>query len=495
VLWNGSVFLPYAKSINQDIRLFGAHHNDGVNNIALIKSLQYSLPPMDPNYSGRVIKNYHYFINLILAAIQKVTQIDPFILYFGIAPTVMIIILSILVYFFVLTQAGKLPAVLAILFVNFLGNYYYLGPLLGSVNLHPSIAWMDEYSTRLVNYQLLSSYILLMVLLLFLIRRRPAVLVGLISGLLMGFKVYAWILWELGLLAFSWRNKYFFRAFLWSVLFSLPVGWLLYQPGGQATFIFKPLWIIKSMYESPDRFNLVAWELARQTYLSIRNYLGIFKLYFQGVVAFLIINFGPRLLGFFAPKNYLLKILTFLGIILPLLLAQSGSSWNVIQFSYYSVFFLSLLLAISLSRFPRLVVVLFILISLPSALYINSQYLNPPYTVSYSRGFVQALDTLARLPQGTVLSHPSYSTNAVVSALSSKPVFIAESMILTSSSIDTRPRQQFRDKFFSGMTLQPKDFLSENNISYIISPQYIDISKYMLLPIFQNSEVIIYSTQ
>ncbi|HCH59275.1 MAG TPA: hypothetical protein DEV73_01520 [Candidatus Zambryskibacteria bacterium] len=249
------------------------------------------------------------------------------------------------------------------------------------------------------------------------------------------------------------------------------------------------------MYESPDRFNLVAWELARQTYLSIRNYLGIFKLYFQGVVAFLIINFGPRLLGFFAPKNYLLKILTFLGIILPLLLAQSGSSWNVIQFSYYSVFFLSLLLAISLSRFPRLVVVLFILISLPSALYINSQYLNPPYTVSYSRGFVQALDTLARLPQGTVLSHPSYSTNAVVSALSSKPVFIAESMILTSSSIDTRPRQQFRDKFFSGMTLQPKDFLSENNISYIISPQYIDISKYMLLPIFQNSEVIIYSTQ
>lgn len=509
IIFNGSVFLPYAKPVYQGIKLYGTHYNDGVNNIALINSLQYSIPPQNPNFSGMVIKNYHYFINLILAVIQNVTHLDLFVLYFGLAPIFMIFVLSLLSYFYVRMYVGRFAGSMAILFANFLGNYYYLGYFIGSHNINSSIAWIDEYSTRITNYQLLSSYIVILLILICIKRNKSVFIIGLMSGLLLGFKVYAWILWELSLIIygsfifFIKKEKKYLPIIIWSLLFSFLVGSFLFKQNSSGfPFSFRPLWLIKSMFESSDRFAFPQWELMRQTFLENKNYFAIGKLYSWGILAFLIINFGPKIIGLiFAGKEeiQIIKIMILIGIIVPLLFSQSsGSSWNIVQFGYYSIFFLSILIAMVIPKlYPYFSPVLcsaFILISIPSAIVINDSYLHPPYVSGPSYELITALQYLHNQSYGVVLSHPDFNSNAIVSAISSKPLFLGDRMILESYGIDTTVRLRQEKDFFSGSMLDPKMFLIDNNIKYIVSPIKVDISQYELKMIYSNEYVSIYTS-
>lgn len=502
VCWTGSVYLPYARPVEQGISLFGAHFNDGVNNIALISSLKNSIPPQNPNFSGQNIVGYHYFINLVIAMAENFFGGDPFVVYFGVVPILLLVLLSAFIYLLTSRMVGRFLGAISVLFALLLSNYYYFA------GTNPSVAWVDEYSTKLVNYQYLSSLVIIVGLLILVFCTSRPIFLGLISGLLMGFKIYAWILWiaALGIVGtynfFIRKESYLIKIFLWSVFFSVPVYLLFFYGAKNTGFYWDPLWIIRSMYSSPDRLASASWELARQYYISIKNYLGLTKLYGIGAITFLLINLGPRLLGFVTNFNdnviKLMKFMAILGLCFALLLGQSGSSWNVIQFSYYSVFLLAILLALGFKNYSHqskiLVISVLLIISLPGSIYTNNVYSRPPYTGKFSVQVVEGLKFLAVQPMGVVLVHSEYASNAIVSAISGKPTFLAEEMILNSYGTNIMLRKKETSQFFEGRMLNyDSSWFRSHDIKYVVAPVSWLSPYWYLRAIFSNDSLNVYA--
>lgn len=501
------VYINYGKTEEGTIRLYGAHFNDSINNIALIKSLKLSIPPENPNFSGTKMGSYHYFINLVMAKTSQLFGIDDFTMYFKIAPLFLLSSLSFIVWRLGKKLSGSnFAGAMAVLFVMLSGNLYYLSSLFYPNSLgRPSVAWIDEFSSKLVNYQYLSSLLIMFVLFYALSIRKKLtlkteVLVAVIVALLFGFKFYAGVL----ILASLFIVKKFRKIFFLSLLPTLLILFLL-KGNGEVAFPFeiKPLWVIKTMFESSDRLNYPIWELARQTLLSTKSYLGIAKLYFVGLVVYLFINFGPRLVILFKKSEdeveSLTKTVSVLGILIPLVFIQRGSAaWNIVQFSYYSVACMGFLLALQVAKFKNLHVLVFSLVwlmTLPGVFYTSNDYANSPYTSGPLPNLVMALQYLRNQPYGAVLSHPIFTPNAIISAISSKPLFLGDSMILNSYGVDISVRLRQENDFFSGSMSKPTSFLSSNNLKYIISPADINLSEYKLKMIYTNMGVNIYINQ
>ena len=500
------VYINYGKTRDGTIRQYGAHFNDSVNNIALIKSLKSSIPPENPNVSGTKMTSYHYFINLIMAKISQLFHIDDFTMYFKIAPIFLLSSLS----FFVWILAKRLSSsnfvgAMATLFVMLSGNLYYLSGLVyPNSSGRPSVAWIDEFSSKLVNYQYLSSLLIMFVLFYILSIRKKLtlkieVLVAVIVAFLFGFKFYAGVLF----LSSMFFVKKFRRIFFLSIPFTLLV--LIFLKGERGTifpFEIKPLWAIKTMFESPDRINYPIWELARQTLLSTKSYLGIMKLYVIGILVYLFVNFGPRLIIFFKKSENeiesLIKIISVLGILIPLVFIQRVSAvWNIVQFSYYSVACMGFLLALRIDRLRDNVKVLIFslvwIIMLPGVIYTSNDYAKPPYTSEFSSQFIQAAEYLESLPQGSILIHPQYSSNAIVSAIAGKPAYLAEEMILNSYGTNIVLRKKETSDFFEGRMINyDGSWFKSHDIKYVVAPvSWLSPYRY-LRAIFSNDSLNIY---
>src|SRR3989344_3632020 len=431
------VFDQYGLRPDGSIRLFGAHYTDSINNIALIQSLKRSVPPENPNLSGTYLTNYHYFINLILAWISKYLNLDAFFVYFRLAPAILISGLTLLTYFtiFQLTTSrfrATLGTLLGMLSSNLYYTSSYLYPRLFST---PSVAWIDEFSTRLVNFQYLSSLVIILVLILLFSRGVKPWLVGLASGFLVGFKIYGWIAFTLACLTV---RKFRLTGVI-SLLVGILVGFLaLGSSLNGPPFVFNPFWFIKTMYDSPDRLNYPTWELARQTLPSTRSYVGIIKLYVTGLAVYLFINFGPRLVAFFGrsktPIDSLLRRLSFISLLIPLFFIQSGAAWESIQFSYYAVFLLPILTAVKI-RNPLALASIWIVL-LPGVIYTSSFYAHPPYTARIDKEIIEAGRFLSAQPAGAVYLDSKFTDNAIVSAISGHSAYLGDRLVLSSYGTD-----------------------------------------------------------
>jgi hypothetical protein len=488
------IYNNYGKTNEGTIRLYGAYFNDSINNIALIKGLKTSVPPENMNYSGTKMASYHYFINLIMAKASQLFNIDDFTMYFKIAP---LLLISLLAYFSwnLATKLGgsHFVGAMGTLFVLVSGNMYYF------TAGKPSVAWIDEFSSKLINYQYLSSLLIMFGLFFILslykkLTLKVEITVALITALLFGFKFYAGVLFLSSLLFVP----KFRRIFFLSIIPTLCV--LFFLKGGSETvfpFEFKPFWVIKSMFESPDRLNYPTWELARQTLLSTKSYLGISKLYLIGVVIYLLVNFGPRLISLLKKSENdvesLIKIISILGIIIPLLFVQRESAvWNIVQFSYYSVACMGFLLALQINKLkggikPMAFSILWLSL-IPGVLYTVNDYANPGYTATLSVQFLEASDFLGSSPAGSVIVHPKISSNAIVSAISGHPAYLGDSLMLNSYGINSSEREKIRDDFFADTSISLPD-----SIKYIFVPTSLKMQNVNFKNIYNNSEISIYS--
>lgn len=488
------VYNNYGKTKNGTIRLYGAHFNDSINNIALIKSLKLSIPPENMNYSGTKMVNYHYFVNLIMAKTSQLFQVDDFTMYFKIAPLFLISLLAYFVWILAKRLCGTdFVGAMATLFVMVSGNLYYF------TAGKPSVAWVDEFSSKLVNYQYLSSLLIIFILCYILsiqkkLTLKTEIIVATMTAFLFGFKFYAGVLF----LSSMFFVPKFRRIFFLSLIPTLCVLYLL-KGGGDTVFPFefKPLWVIKSMYESPDRLNYPTWELARQTLLSTKSYFGITKLYLIGGAIYLILNFGPGLISLFKKSENevetLLKKISVFGILIPLIFVQRGSAvWNIVQFSYYSVACMGFLFALQLNKLKGGIKIFIFsitwLVFIPGVLYTSHDYANPGYTATFTSQFQDAANYLALQPSGSVLIHPNYSSNAIVSAISGQPAYLGDLLMLDSYGINTTERGIVRDNFFSDTSTD-----LPNSIKYIFTQAGLKVVNENFSNIYNNSEISIYS--
>jgi hypothetical protein len=479
---------------------WGPNSHDGIFHLSFIE--KFARDPLDlshPHLAGETITNYHLVYDYVLGLVTRLTSISSLDLYFRFAPFVMAIgliyLLALLMNRLRLTQRAQIFAFI----IAFLGGSFgYLVSFVQYGNLlsGESAFWMHQSVSIFLNPPFALSIILL-VWFFYLYRSPQGRSVKLfLSLLLLGVilaqtKVYAFILLALGL----FLVKDFVLA--GSIL---ALGYLINLPFSDLSgfpFQLSPFWFVQSMFASLDRLNLPIVSQAWSSYLSQPDYLKLFILVTLASLIYLVGNLGMRVLAlphFLAtrqsPEDKLIKIIILIGLVIPFVMIQRHNPWNTIQFSYYSLFFLSLYTAKTLDRIARVrfgpyLIPALIIVSVFSSFATLRDYLTHLSSGRVSYSEMGLFDRLSTLPPATLISPvfspdrsrftPSpkplhnYTSTSYISALSGQAEYFADTVNLDITGFDYTVRlrdvtrlYQTTDRVWAGQ------FLDQNDIRYLV---------------------------
>jgi uncharacterized membrane protein len=203
-----------------------------------------------------------------------------------------------------------------------------------------------------------------------------------------------------------------------------------------------------------------------------------------------------------------------------MLFTQKGTSWNTIQFLYYSLIFGGVVagvetgkLIVKLSNFKKgLVIVVFILITIPTTFASMNNYFPVKPQSILPTSEVAALKFLSLQPEGTVLTYPFdfdkaeaalpprplylYTSTAYVSAFSGQTTFLEDQINLDIMQYPWQERRKSVEGFLSEInTSSAQIFLKKNKISYVywVGGQHAKTQDVNLglTQIFENNDVTI----
>jgi hypothetical protein len=500
--------------------IWGAHSHDALVHLALIESFSKNLFSFkNPNLLNVNLQNYHFFYDYFLAVLHVITQIPSILLFFVFVPT----LTSVLIGIFSIILLKRLNFTSAAIAVSLLTIY-----LAGSLGFIPSLLmgqsffggeslfWMTQSVTTLVNPPFAFSLVILLGFLILLdkwferLNWQRFLILSLLAGVLIQTKAYAsaLLLTSLSIVtfkAFVTRNKSLKALLILlviSVLFTLVFFLPTYHQGG-SLFVISPFWFIHSLFAAQDRLDLNRFANAWQAYLVNGNYPKLLLLHVVGLFIFFIGNLGirifsfPKLISSFKDKLVLQLIawITLIGLVLPLIVVQTGNSWNSIQFSYYSLFFLGLLtgpvVVALLSRcrnlFQLVVCIgLLLLFSIPTTIGSLQNYTSsiPSTYVPYPE--LRLLERLSH-EDGLVLvpfyqqakSRPltppkplfAFDSTSYITALSGLPTYFADDVNLSIMNYDYSQQKTDVQRFYQTTDQSfAYDFLTKNPIKYI----YVD---------------------
>ena len=291
-------------------------------------------------------------------------------------------------------------------------------------------------------------------------------------------------------------------------------GW----QNSSSLLLWQPFWFIRSLFESTDKLFFPRFAALAQT-----SGIKLLLFYTIGIPIFYLGNFAFRLVSFLKPlKKSWFSISLYLSIIIlstiPLFFIQSGTSWNTIQFLYYSIFLLNIPFTYYLSKTNIFITSFIILIQLLPLFASFPQYIGkvPPSYISNSE--IRCLEFLKNQPKSIILTYPydayikdklsapiplyAYTTTSYVSAYTKQLTYLEDEMNLSNSGYDYKTRRQNSEKFFSQKNeFQDRGFLLNNKIDYVylvgeqINKTSIDTKKLFIDSVFQNSDCQIYKVQ
>ena len=353
---------------------WGPNGHDGIWHISLSEGLARGSWTM-PVFAGETIRNYHIGFDLVLAIIHKITFIPIVNLYFQILPPIFAVLIGHLVYKFVyLWKKSRLKAWWATFFTYFGGSIGWIIMLFREGTIEgESLFWSQQSVSTLINPPFAFSLVMIFCGLTLLINGleekniNKLMLSTFLFGLLVQVKVYAGILVLAGLFTsgiyrlFQKRETSLVKVFIGALVISI----LIFSPvskGISDTLVFKPFWFLEQMMATKDRFYWPKFAEAMINYKFGNVWLKGLLSYGVAFIIFVLGNFGTRILAVlwfwkkgFVLKNYqyidvLVVTIILLGIFSPTLFIQSGTSWNTIQFMYYSLVFVGILAGISLAE-------------------------------------------------------------------------------------------------------------------------------------------------
>lgn len=345
--------------------------HDNAWHLALIKELKANFPPNHPSFNQIKLTNYHYFYDLSIAEVAKLTNAPIDHLYFRLSAP----LIALLLFSSAATLGYKLDkrrgALWMVFLTGFTGSFAYLIPFFIKGNgWHESSFWVSQTFAMLLNPQIIFSLGLTYMVATIIYRtkkltlREHLLLIMLIAPSV-GFKSYSWVvlslIYALVILRELLQTKNL-RTIGYGPLFllvSLPFLWLItgFQSG---TFVYEPLWFINSMVTAPDRLNNIIWVLQEDHYRLKGNILRVIQIKTQEIAIFYLGNLGIRsafiaLLTLAIAKKIQQKDKSFIMIIFvgflffsifPLIFIQDGVIWNSIQFWYFSLIFANILTVI-----------------------------------------------------------------------------------------------------------------------------------------------------
>ncbi len=522
---------------------WGPHGHDGVWHLALINQVLKGFPPPHPTLAGFKLTNYHYFYDLVLAIVNKLTTIPIHHLYFQIFPIFLafgIGILSFLVGYY--WKKDFWIGFWLAFFNYFAGSFGFLVTLWRTKELGgESLFWSMQSISTLINPSFALSLVILLAGILLLLRIKKwnkwkIIGLGLLFGILINIKVYAGIIALPALFVFALfkKKRQYLIIFLIALITSLATFFIINR---QATslLVLEPFWFIHTMIESQDRFYWPRLATARHAFVGNKAVFKLFLVELVGLGIFLIGNLGTRIIGLitlieknikkdFDELDAFIFIGGAVGLLMPLLFIQKGTAWNTIQFFYYFLFFANFYAAVALAKLMKLksnyklvLIGVIILLTLPTSWATFRGYLGWPPPTALSMAELEALEWLKEQKEATVLTffyNPfekerfpqtpiplyAYETTAYVSAFSGKQTFLEDEMNLRISDYDFKQRAEDELKFFiTDDEIWARGFLLNNQIGYIyltdrqrflLSEEELGIEK-----IFDNGEVRIYQVR
>ncbi len=505
---------------------WGANGHDGIWHIALAESLSKGSWGM-PMFSGSNLQNYHIGFDLLLSLVHKLTLIPVVNLYFQVLPLIFAALIGVLTYKFVFEWIGsKKSALWSTFFVYFGGSF---GWILGKGE---SAFWSTQAISTLINPPFALSLIFILLGLIFLLRRK-FILAAICFGVLIEVKAYAGIL-VLGALLVSGIYKFvkekkfdFLTIFSGSLVISLLL-YFSFNKNSASLLVWQPFWFLETLM-GPDRLSWTRFYSAMTTYRMGGIWIKGIPAYLAAFAIFWIGNMGTRIIKEVLVWKWIKNLKTvswveifiasviIAGGIIPMFFLQKGTSWNTIQFFYYSLFFSGILAGVTLERIKsKSLLVLIVLFTIPTTIdtlwhvYIPSR---PPAKLSNEE--LTALKFLSTQPSGAVLTYPFdqakaneaesspprplylYTSTAYVSAFSGHATLLEDEINLDITGYDWHMRRAEVEAWYKEKnTLKAQKFLKDNNIKYVywVKPQraLLTESQLGLKAVFENEEVTIY---
>jgi len=515
------------------IGYWGPLARDGVWHEALVGQLTKSFIPQNPGLAGFPLTNYHYFYDLLIAIIHKFGIPSNFLIY-RFLPVILSVALGIGTY--KLAQVlfkDKLVSYLAVFFAFFASSFGWIASLIKHEQIGgESTFWANQPVSMNLNPPYAISLVIIIFCILLIdsyIKKGgflKAVAIIVLSGTLIGFKVYAGVILLGGLFVLTAKrliidkDKKLIPVFIFSSLITLAI-FLTQDRLSLGLLQFNPFWLINTMIDAGDRVGIPNFTLRRFAYLAEGKWPYLIALEFICFLIFFVGNLGTRVVGFwkFDRKNmgkdlpmFILSMMV-ISFIPPLLFTQKGNPWNIVQFFYYFLYFAGLFAAVSVRKLPLWIAVIVILITpISSAATFRSWlYPNPPAYLSV--GEYNGLKFLSTQDDGIVLKHPFnqgarsgfkdpyplsvYADNAYVSAHSAKSVFIEDVEQQVVLNTNHKERLEGATRFFIEKDLSwSNKFLKDNNIKYVYLPKIYQLpmaeGEYLMNKIFENGGVNIY---
>lgn len=543
LIFLGTIFqiLPTLRSgleYSYGLGLWGPNTHDGLWHIALINQLTKVVPPQNPIFAGPVLKNYHFFYDLLIAATNFLTGIPILDLVFRFYPILFSLLLGIGTYY--LTNnlfKKKLATIFSLYLVYFAGSFGWIVEYLKEKHLGGESAfWANQSISFNLNPPFAISLIIIIAIfqLLFTttkIQKNVIFILVILCGTLISFKSYAavLILFSLLIVSILKRSIPLFVCFIFSTISSL----LLFISNfslGMSLLLFSPFWFIHSMVDASDRVGWTRLSLARTTGYSQGNWFKFISSETISLFLFLVGNLGTRffaiflLLKFkaiFANTSYLfIFIFSLLSLSIPIFFIQSGNPWNTIQFIYYFLYVAAVTSGLVLARIVTklnqklsyIFITIFLIITPINSWATANSYLSDNPHAKVSSKELEALKFLSSQKDGIVLAYPydknlklklnepwpifAYDSTAYVAAISGKSVYLedeAQNQILLT---DYKRRLVGSIDFFSNVNLEGNKFLKANRIKYIYIPKIFKIQlnfdKVSTKLIYENEEIQIY---
>lgn len=524
---------------------WGPNTHDGIWHISLINQLIKGVPPQNPIFANGILKNYHYFYDLLIATTNYISGIPILDLLFRFYPTIFSIILGITTYYLIKSifnitnnLESKLTILASLYLVYFSGSFGWIVEYITQRHLGGESAfWANQSISFNLNPPFAISLIIVIAILQLLpnIKSKMSIMIlTILAGSLISFKAYAaiLILASLLLVGVIKRSTPYLLGFFTSMIISV-ILFLYNFSIGKELIIFSPFWFIHSMIDSPDRVGWTRLSLARVAGFEQKNWFKFLSAEAISLFIFIVGNLGTRvfaLLSLIILKNItrntqtlFILIFSSLALLIPILFIQAGNPWNTIQFIYYFLYISAVcggyFFAKIVNRVGKVfalpIIVIFILITPINSWASANGYLSYQPHALISNQELEALNFLKSQEDGVILTYPydknlkakiaepwpffAYDSTAYISAFSNKAVFLEDEPQNDILLTDYKNRLLLSKDFFVNSEIVGTKFLTDNNIKYIYLPKIYNLTlvsdKFKIKQIYENSEILIYMVE
>lgn len=521
------------------IKFFGNNSADGVMHIAYIRSIVSYFPPQEPGFSGHIIRNYHYWGDMVMADLVRIFRLPIINLFFQYFPLLLSVLTGVIAYLLARVWGGsKKMAFFFVFLLYFASDAAYVILFI----LHKPLGFytpaIDSGALQFLNMpHVFGKLIFLTSLITFHKwvtdkKFRWGLLTVLLFSSLFGFKVYFGIFVGIGLfcyLFFILLKKLFNKRkksdvlnelFLFGLFLLLSGVIFLPHNYGAGGFIYVYLEWPRSLLGAGS-IDWQGWWLRRQVYEAHHNIRNLVILDTLAVVIALISIYGTRVLGFFTTKG----LLKFLGLekilflipalivfhILGLFTIQASGGVNVFNFFSVSSIILSLFSAYLLSKMNSKIglffVILFLLLTFPRTFYeiyngVDKIYSNDFRVVDNDE--INALSYIKKVSTNNVLVQASPNNSMdlstpYVSFFTGRRSYLSGEGLLVTHNIDVAERKNKLNEIFNSTEIV--DFtskLSQSGVRYVYlqkNPEQtlkFKIDAAYLKKVYENKSVIVY---